>query len=78
MAREPFVKGLLESICRRLRLTLDLSPELETVLRTLVDHSTRARHGDRKPYTVADLDVCMGAISEGLAVLEIIAMFRPR
>jgi hypothetical protein len=78
IAREPFVKGLREGICRRRRLTLGLSPALETVLRKLVDHSTRARHGDRKPYTVADLDVCMGAISEGPAVLEIIAMFHPR
>jgi hypothetical protein len=78
IAHEPFVKGLREASCRRLRLTLGLSPALETALRRLVDHSTRARHGDRKPYTVADLDVCMGSISEGLAVLEIIALFHPR
>ncbi|TKS58927.1 MAG: hypothetical protein EWM72_02579 [Nitrospira sp.] len=75
LGNEPLIKGFLESICRQLKLILDLSPVLGNALRNLVEHSTRARHGDRKPYAVADLKVCMKAISEGLAVVQIITVF---
>ncbi|HSE57928.1 MAG TPA: hypothetical protein VLA99_04425 [Nitrospiraceae bacterium] len=77
-AHEPLVRALCEEVHRRLHLTLRLSSALKKTLQSLVDHSTRARHGDRKPYTVADLDECLEAISGGRAVLEIIAVFHPR
>ncbi|MEX5212817.1 MAG: hypothetical protein NW703_01515 [Nitrospiraceae bacterium] len=77
-AHEPLVSAFRDDVCRRLHLTLRLSPALQMALQSLVDHSTRARHGDRKPYTVVNLDECMEAISEGLAILEIIAVFHPR
>lgn len=75
LGREPFVLGLRESVGKRSKLTLDLSPALENALRKLVDHSTRARHGDRKPYMLTDLEDCLGAIGKGDAVVQIIALF---
>ena len=77
LGREPLVLGLRESIGKRLKVTLDVSPALEDALRKLVDHSTRARHGDRKPYTVADFDECMKAIGESETIVQIIALFLP-
>lgn len=77
LSREPVVQGLREAVGKRLKLTLKLSPELENALRKLVDHSTRARHGDRKPYRVADLEDCLGAILEGDTVVQVIRLFHP-
>lgn len=75
LGREPLVQGLRESVGKHSKLTLDLSPALGNALRKLVDHSTRARHGDRKPYMIADLGDCLEAIGEGDAVVQIIALF---
>lgn len=72
---EPLNKGLVLSACERLKLTLSLSPLLATALRTLKDHCNRARHGDRKPYTVTDLDACMEAITRGEAIVKILVLF---
>jgi hypothetical protein len=78
LGREPLVLGLRESVGKRFKLTLDLPPALGNALRKLVDHSTRARHGDRKAYMADDLEDCLAATVEGEAVVQIIALFHAK
>jgi hypothetical protein len=75
---EPLIKGIARSVSERLRIKFALSPLQATALQKLKDHCNRARHGDRKPYTPADLDACMRAITEGEAIVQILDLFRPR
>ncbi len=75
---DPLVKGLVRSISERLKIPTALPPLLADALHNLKDNCTRARHGDRKPYTIDDLDSCLKIITEGEAIVQIIAQFRPR
>ncbi|MEK6803678.1 MAG: hypothetical protein AABZ34_13595 [Nitrospirota bacterium] len=75
---EPLIKGITRSISERLKITLTLPPLLASALHKLKDHCTRARHGDRKPYTAADLDACMRAITKGETIVQILDLFRSR
>ncbi|HRC42702.1 MAG TPA: hypothetical protein PLT27_01515 [Nitrospira sp.] len=75
---EPLTKGIARSVSERLKIKFAPSPLQATALQKLKDHCNRARHGDRKPYTPADLDACMSAITEGEAIVQILDLFRPR
>ena len=75
---DPLVKGLVRSISERLKISMALPPLLADALRNLKGHCTRARHGDRKPYTIDDLASCLKVIAEGEAIVQIITRFHPR
>nr|WP_281721430.1 hypothetical protein [Nitrosomonas nitrosa] len=75
---EPQTKSLGQSISERLKISMALPPPLADALRNLKHHCNRARHGDRKPYTVKDLDSCLKVIAEGEAIVQIITRFHPR
>ncbi|MFY4728394.1 hypothetical protein [Nitrospira sp. BLG_2] len=75
---EPLAKGLVRSISERLKISLSLAPPLAVALHNLKDHCNRARHGDKKPYTIDDLDSCLKVIAEGEAIVQIITRFHPR
>lgn len=75
---DPLVKGLVRSISERLMISMALPPLLADALHKLKGHCTRARHGDRKPYTSDDLDLCLKVIAEGEAIVQIMTQFRPR
>ena len=72
------VKGLVRSISERLKISMALPPLLADALHNLKGHCTRARHGDRKQYTIDDLASCLKVIAEGEAIVQIMTQFRPR
>lgn len=72
------MKGLVRSISERFKISMVLAPPLAVALHNLIDHCTRARHGDSKPYTSDDLDLCLKGIAEGEAIVQIITQFCPR
>lgn len=72
------MKGLVRSISERFKISMVLAPPLAVALHNLTDHCTRARHGDGKPYTSDDLDLCLKGIAEGEAIVQIITRFHPR
>lgn len=74
----PLIKGLVRSISERFKISMALPPLLADALHNLKDHCTRARHGDRKPYTIDDLASCLKVIAEGEAIVQIMTHFRPR
>jgi len=74
----PLIKGLVRSISERFKISMVLAPPLAIALPNLTDHCTRARHGDRKPYIIDDLDSCLKVIAEGEAIVHIITLFHPR
>lgn len=74
----PLIKGLVRSISERFKISMVLAPPLVVALYNLTDHCTRARHGDRKPYTIDDLASCLTVIAEGEAIVQIMTQFRPR
>jgi hypothetical protein len=74
----PLNKGLVRSISERLKISMVLAPPLAVALSSLTDHSTRPRHGDRKPYTIDDLDLFLKVIAKGAAIVEIMTQFHPR
>ncbi len=75
---DPMVKGLVRSISERLKISMSIPPLLADALHNLKGHCTRARHGDRKPYTIDDLASCLKVIAEGEAIAHIITLFHPR
>lgn len=75
---KPLIKGLVRSISERLAISMALPPLLADALHNLKGHCTRARHGDRKPYTIYDLDSCLKVIADGEAIVQIITRFHPR
>ena len=75
---EPLVKGLVQSISERLKISMVLTPPLAVALHNLKDNCNRARHGDRKPYTIDDLDSCLKVLAEGEAIVRVITLFHPR
>ena len=74
----PLIKGLVRSIAERFKISMALPPLLADALHDLKGHCTRARHGDRKPYTIDDLASCLKVIAEGEAIVQIMTQFRPR
>ncbi len=75
---DPLLKGVVRSISERLKISMALPPLLADALHNLERHCTRARHGDRKPYTIDDLASCLKVIAEGEAIVQIITLFHPR
>lgn len=74
---KPLFKGLVRSISERFKISMVLPPPLAGALDNLKDNCTRARHGDRKPYTIDDLDSCLKVIAEGEAIVQIMTQFCP-
>lgn len=72
------IKGLVRSISERFKISMVLAPSLAVALHNLTYHCTRARHGDGKPYTSDDLDLCLKVIAEGEPIVQIITRFHPR